>query len=514
LRYTILSILLILIIGFNFNTKAINNKEKEYKKISKGNYTVDEINNLLITYKDSLTIPNINIKKTAFFNLVISKLYYFLGAYNKSIDYGKVALSNYESIKDTAFMMYALINMGAIYGENNEDDIAFEYFSRIEKLALASNDSSALSYNYINMGNTFSDKDREKTLEYYKKAESFGVHKSIIFKISILNGRANVYFKQKKYDKALRIYLKALKLIDDKHFFYNSLCTNIAEAYKGLGNLDSALHYTYIALQSSKKFHSINNFANTYSLMTSIYLEKHNADSAKHYFVLFKNYNDSIILNKKIEYVSRLKVINETDKLLENNKIQKQKLIWYHLQLKYLLIVAFIILAALLVVFILYRKVKSSYRKIVKESVQSLKIEEEVIRLRQKLSINDAKNKNNGTNIENSDKIFYEIIKYLEEDKLYTDHDFTLNKLSELIGINRTYISNIINIKTGDSFVKLVNSYRVKEAKRMLIDEENKNYTLEAIGKISGFKSTSSFYRVFKIETGVTPSFYIKNKNN
>ena len=65
-----------------------------------------------------------------------------------------------------------------------------------------------------------------------------------------------------------------------------------------------------------------------------------------------------------------------------------------------------------------------------------------------------------------------------------------------------------------DSFVKFINIYRVKEAKKLLIDNNNKILTLDAIGKLTGFNSPSTFNRVFKMETGVTPSFYIKNKSD
>ena len=512
MRYIFLIILLFFSANVLKAKKAPSKEEKIYQKIAKNSYTVDEINNLLIAYKDSLTIPNINSKQTAFYNLVISKLYYLLGAYNKSIDYGKVALSGYKTIKDTSFIMYALINIGAIYGENNEPDIAFDYFSQIEKLAKASNDSDALSYNYINLGTSLSGKDNKAALKYYNLAEQYKNKKNNYFKLYILIGRAGVFFKQKNYRKAVKLYIAAFNAIDSTHYFYNSLCTNIAETYKQLNKVDSSLYFAYKALHANSQYHSINNMANTFSVMVNDYLMQHKDDSVKKYFNLFKDYNDSIILNKKVEYVSKLKVINETDKLLEKNKIQKQKLVEYNIKIKYLVILAIIILLALIIVIIFYRKAQISYKKIVKESVHSIKIEEEVIRLRQKLAI-DEKPKNQGTNIENSDAIFYEIIKLLEEDKLYTDHTFTLNKLSEVLGVNRTYVSNVINVKTNDSFIKLVNSYRIKEAKKMLVDEQYKNLTLEAIGKASGFKSTSSFYRVFKSETGVTPSFYIKNKN-
>ncbi len=513
MRYTIIIISLILISAFNCNAKNNNQRESQYQIISKKNYPISKINKLLIAYKDSLTMPDNKDEDIAFYNLVISKLYYFLGAYNKSIDYGKAALNNYTLQNDTAFMMYALINIGAIYGENNEKNIAFDYFSQIERLAKASNDSDALSYNYINMGNAVPDTNRLSAIEYYDKAEKFNRNnRNTIFYLTIFNGRAGVYYREKKYKKAVKFFLKALNLIDSTHFFYGIICSNVAESYKQLNNIDSSLYYAYKALNINPKFHNVNNMANTFYIIAQDYLIKHKYDSVKTYLNLFKNYNDSIILNKKIEYISKLKVINETDKLIEKNKMQKIELNKYNSKIKYLIVIIFIILLALIVVAIFYKKTQMSYKKIVKESVQSVKMEEELNKLKQELPT-DKESKKTNSNIENSDKIFYEIIKLMEEDKLYTDHTFTLNKLSDILGVNRTYVSNVINIKTNGSFIKLVNSYRVKEAKKMLVDDKNKNLTLEAIGKASGFKSTSSFYRVFKTETGVTPLFYVKNKN-
>ena len=60
------------------------------------------------------------------------------------------------------------------------------------------------------------------------------------------------------------------------------------------------------------------------------------------------------------------------------------------------------------------------------------------------------------------------------------------------------------------NFVSFVNSYRIAEAKKLLLDPNKYNLTIEAIGNESGFKSKSAFNGAFKKITGMTPSAFVK----
>jgi len=62
------------------------------------------------------------------------------------------------------------------------------------------------------------------------------------------------------------------------------------------------------------------------------------------------------------------------------------------------------------------------------------------------------------------------------------------------------------------SFYDVINSYRVEEAKRLLLDEKNRNYTILSVGFEAGFNSKTTFNPVFKKFTGVTPTEYRDNK--
>jgi len=89
--------------------------------------------------------------------------------------------------------------------------------------------------------------------------------------------------------------------------------------------------------------------------------------------------------------------------------------------------------------------------------------------------------------------------------------DFSLAKLSKMIGSNTTYVSQVINEKYDLSFSNLLGHFRVKEACRRMDDQENYgNMTIEAISNSVGFRSRVTFLMVFKREIGMTPSEYLK----
>jgi AraC-like DNA-binding protein len=98
----------------------------------------------------------------------------------------------------------------------------------------------------------------------------------------------------------------------------------------------------------------------------------------------------------------------------------------------------------------------------------------------------------------------------IENEKLYLKSDFTIAMLSKHLDVSRTYISQVINEKYKMNFISFVNEFRINEARRMLLDESNKNFTIEAIGSMLGFRSKTSFYAAFRKHTGVTPSIFMK----
>ena len=112
---------------------------------------------------------------------------------------------------------------------------------------------------------------------------------------------------------------------------------------------------------------------------------------------------------------------------------------------------------------------------------------------------------------ENFDKIDKELKLLLKNEKPYLIPNLTLNMLAGKLGLSEKVLSFFLNNFLNISFYDLINSYRVREAKEKLKSDELEKYSVSGIGKLCGFSSKSSFYRVFKKETGLTPLNYKKH---
>jgi AraC-like DNA-binding protein len=98
------------------------------------------------------------------------------------------------------------------------------------------------------------------------------------------------------------------------------------------------------------------------------------------------------------------------------------------------------------------------------------------------------------------------IIHLMEQDRLYQETELTLQQLAAKLNVPAYQVSVTLNEGMNKSFYELVNGYRVQEAKRLLLDANNRNYTILSVGFEAGFNSKTTFNTVFKKFTGLTPT--------
>jgi len=94
----------------------------------------------------------------------------------------------------------------------------------------------------------------------------------------------------------------------------------------------------------------------------------------------------------------------------------------------------------------------------------------------------------------------------LEKDEIFTNSELNSDKVSEMLGTNRTYLSQVINNDLNTNFYKLTNTYRLNKAVKMMRDPLHRDMRLSTIAEICGFKSLSAFSTFFKQEYGKTPT--------
>ena len=99
----------------------------------------------------------------------------------------------------------------------------------------------------------------------------------------------------------------------------------------------------------------------------------------------------------------------------------------------------------------------------------------------------------------------------MDESKPYLNPELSPTDLEALSQVKAYYISQVLSEVLNCNFYEFVNAYRVEEFKKLLAAGEDADKTLLALGLEAGFNSKSSFNRVFKQFTGLTPSQYKKS---
>ncbi len=84
----------------------------------------------------------------------------------------------------------------------------------------------------------------------------------------------------------------------------------------------------------------------------------------------------------------------------------------------------------------------------------------------------------------------------------------SLSLLEENLHLNKYYISHLFSKRLGMSFNDYINSLRVSEACRYLL---NSSLSITEISELAGFNTLRTFNRAFIKQTGVSPSEYRKN---
>lgn len=103
---------------------------------------------------------------------------------------------------------------------------------------------------------------------------------------------------------------------------------------------------------------------------------------------------------------------------------------------------------------------------------------------------------------------------YMDAEKPYLDPEISLPELSKRLGVSSHFLSRVINEQLGVNFFDFVNRYRVEEVKLRITDPKFNYLSILGIAFESGFNTKSTFNRVFKKTTGLTPKEFREQSEN
>ncbi len=104
--------------------------------------------------------------------------------------------------------------------------------------------------------------------------------------------------------------------------------------------------------------------------------------------------------------------------------------------------------------------------------------------------------------------LFRKVEKVMSEKRPYLESDFSMDDLSKLVFVNRSFLSKTINKISHMNFRTYINSYRIKYAASLI--KKDPRMRFRDVAYMSGFNSLPTFNSAFKDVMSMRPSDYFK----
>jgi tetratricopeptide (TPR) repeat protein len=253
------------------------------------------------------------------------------GNYNKALQKYYQALPVFETYKDSTGLASSYHNIGVVQTYLKGYSASKKSFRKAIAINTNLGRTKSLGKNYNSLSITFSKlKQRDSALYFYDIAEknyrisnyNEGIH-------LVTSNKAGIYYAQKKYEKALELYLKNFAYVSKikrKEFIANSYF-NLAGVYYRLKEFDSAFSNINRCIELSKLEKFGFRLSQAYKRRSRIYREIGDYKSAMRDYVYFNRTDDSIVNFEKVKKASELELNYklERERLVDSLNFAKQK---------------------------------------------------------------------------------------------------------------------------------------------------------------------------------------------
>lgn len=406
-------------------------------------------------------------KDTSDIELSIGLIKSILGDYDEASYSFKKALTYYEKEKYDSGLIVTYFALGDAYRFLRKLDSSMYYNQLGKKLAIELNNKEYENYFKLNIGATLSD---SKDLEL-SQANLISALPEII----------------KMGDKPN---------MEMCHFFLGRNYSNLNKQTKALYHL--------------KK-------------MDSIFLETKDIhpELRQGYAILIDYYKSKSDLNSQLTYVNRMLMVDSvlrknnkalSEKIEKDNQYNNDKLLLKKEQIiskmtssknNYLILLIFVLIIIVLLLYknFKHRQDKIKFKKLIDNYQSNDAKSEKEIKVISPLNIKKDIVEDIMTKLEE-----------FEENKDFTNSEISRIGLAKAFNTNPKYLSNVINHIKEKTFIDYIKQLRIEYAiERMKNDDNFLNlYSIKGIAKEVGFKSSESFSKAFYANTGIKPSYFIK----
>ena len=325
------------------------------------------------------------------------------------------------------------------------------------------------------------------------------------------------------YDDALQLFRQSCDSVRGENAKTTS--THLISAHNmmvqlllSIGREREALEEADSLIAIARTFGNNVGLLDIYEMLYNHFSAKGDEAAATRYELLYLRQKDIIMNQCKLADIGQIRFLNDIEQMSQEARDLARR---HALQTNVLYaVVAFllVIVCMLLLLFRQYRQLKAKNRQLYQNSLELLARHEEEVRQREADMQQQAappqpraKYQNHVMAPGEREELLHRIFLVMERSADVYAPSFSLQRLAELVGENPNYVSQVINEHYGRNFNALLSEYRVKEACRRINDEAAYGHmTLEGIALSVGIKSRTNFSVVFKQQTGLTPSEYMR----
>jgi len=247
----------------------------------------------------------------------------------------------------------------------------------------------------------------------------------------------------------------------------------------------------------------------------------------------FSNYNKSVLLTYEKHKVYQLKQLEYLQEIQSRKlELENQKLLYLSERRKtngYILLNLFFVTVAFGA--LSYNILRQRHRRNLyfKEQLISGLMEESEIRSTiYEDALPDRETPNNESESDDAElsendlfkrrMLFNQLLQLMEKEKAYLNPMMDRNMLIGILGTNRKYLYEAVKFVGNTSLTQILNRYRVFEAKKIIQQHclAGDQELPEDVYSRAGFAAKSSYYRIFREFTGISPKEYALefSKNN
>lgn len=329
------------------------------------------------------------------------------------------------------------------------------------------------------------------------------------------------YYKMKDYEHSLFHYQKALKYLEKMppHMTSGLVYDGLANVYIEKNNPEKAKEYIELAekISGGSEYLLLKNEINT---------------TRKKYYFLTQNQDSLKKVEEKAEEISEKISENITSFIDEDySKLEKKntEVEEKNVQKNILIMIGAVLILALLLWFLYYRRKQNENISAFKEILNKLKEEAEEKEQRIKILTGNYQKENghktdNLTNslmnkvseqeglmtLQTEQKLLAKLEEF-EESDLYLSRNISLPFLASHFETNIKYLSHILSTHRKKAFNNYINDLRIKYIIKKLNNEPlYRQYKIAVLAEEAGFSSPNKFATIFKSITTLSPSLFIK----